>query len=65
MPIIRTVGIISKPNAPAAAKLVPDLLDWLRARGHRRAHRRADCRIRFRAASGTGRARRCPKAATW
>jgi NAD+ kinase len=32
MPIIRTVGIISKPNAPAAAKLVPDLLDFLRAR---------------------------------
>ena len=33
MPIIRTVGIISKPNAPAAADLVPTLLDWLRARG--------------------------------
>jgi NAD+ kinase len=32
MPIIRTVGIISKPNAPAAAKLVPALLDFLRAR---------------------------------
>jgi NAD+ kinase len=32
MPIIRTVGIISKPNAPAAAKLVPELLDFLHAR---------------------------------
>ncbi|MGE5570946.1 MAG: NAD(+)/NADH kinase [Rhodospirillales bacterium] len=30
---IRTVGIISKPNAPRAAEIVPDLLEWLRARG--------------------------------
>jgi len=39
MPIIRTVGIISKPNAPAAGELIPKLLDWL----HRRAiHMRLD-----------------------
>src|SRR3974390_1416944 len=33
MPIIRTVGIISKPGVPAAAGVVPKLLEWLRARG--------------------------------
>jgi NAD+ kinase len=33
MPIIKTVGIISKPNVPAAAGVVPNLLDWLKARG--------------------------------
>jgi NAD+ kinase len=33
MPIIKTVGIISKPNSPAAAALVPNLLEWLRSRG--------------------------------
>jgi NAD+ kinase len=33
MPIIKTVGVISKPNAPAAVELVPKLLEWLRARG--------------------------------
>src|SRR5271157_1746891 len=33
MPIIKTVGIVSKPNVPAAANIVPTLLDWLRARG--------------------------------
>ena len=33
MPIIKTVGVISKPNAPAAVELVPRLLEWLRARG--------------------------------
>ena len=33
MPIIKTVGIISKPNAPAAADLVPKLVEWLRSRG--------------------------------
>ena len=32
MPIIKTIGIISKPNAPAAADLVPKLLEWLHAR---------------------------------
>ena len=30
MPIIKTVGVISKPNAPAAVELAPKLLDWLR-----------------------------------
>lgn len=32
MPIIKTVGICSKPNTPAAADLIPKLLEWLRAR---------------------------------
>jgi len=32
MPIIKTVGIISKPNSPAA-DLVPKLIEWLNARG--------------------------------
>lgn len=32
MPIIKTIGIISKPNAPAAADLVPKLLEWLAER---------------------------------
>lgn len=32
MPIIKTIGIISKPNAPAAADLVPKLLEWLHTR---------------------------------
>ncbi|MBI3472768.1 MAG: NAD(+)/NADH kinase [Candidatus Solibacter usitatus] len=29
MPAIRTVGIFSKPNAPAAAEVVPRLLEWI------------------------------------
>jgi NAD+ kinase len=33
MAIIKTVGIISKPNAPAAIELVPKLLEWLHGRG--------------------------------
>ena len=33
MPTIRTVGIISKPNSPAAANIVPALIEWLRGRG--------------------------------
>ncbi len=33
MPDIRTVGILSKPNSPAAAEVVPRLLEWLRNRG--------------------------------
>ena len=33
MPVIKTVGIISKPNAPAADALVPKLIEWLRHRG--------------------------------
>ena len=32
MPIVKTVGIISKPAAQAANNLVPSLLDWLRQR---------------------------------
>jgi len=32
MPIIRTVGLIAKPNTEAAGQVVPKLLDWLRAR---------------------------------
>jgi NAD+ kinase len=30
---IRTVGIVSKPNAPGAARIVPGLVEWLRSRG--------------------------------
>lgn len=33
MPDIRTVGIISKPGVPEAEKVVPELIQWLRARG--------------------------------
>jgi len=33
MPVIDTVGIISKPGAPPAYKLVPELLDWLAGHG--------------------------------
>ncbi len=32
MPIIKTVGVVSKPNVPAAANLVPKLLQWLHDR---------------------------------
>jgi NAD+ kinase len=32
MPIIKTVGIVSKPNAAAAVDLVPKLLEWLKDR---------------------------------
>jgi NAD+ kinase len=33
MPIVRNVGIISKPSAPAAESLVPQLIEWLHGRG--------------------------------
>src|SRR5450755_445956 len=33
MPIIETVGIVSKPNSPAAGEIVPKLLEWLADRG--------------------------------
>ena len=33
MPVIKTVGIVSKPNSPAADELVPRLIEWLRNRG--------------------------------
>ncbi len=33
MPIIKTVGIISKPGSEAARTLVPNLIDWLQRRG--------------------------------
>jgi NAD+ kinase len=33
MPIINTVGIISKPNSEAAASVVPSLIEWLHGRG--------------------------------
>ena len=33
MPIIKTVGIISKPEVTAATKLVPGVVEWLRQRG--------------------------------
>ena len=33
MAAVKTVGIFSKPNAPGAARLVPELLGWLAGRG--------------------------------
>lgn len=33
MPIIKRVGIVSKPNVKAAVELVPKLLQWLHERG--------------------------------
>jgi NAD+ kinase len=33
MPVIKTVGIISKPGVPAAVELVPKLLGWLSGHG--------------------------------
>jgi NAD+ kinase len=33
MPAVKTVGIFAKPNAPAAIRLVPELLSWLDGRG--------------------------------
>jgi NAD+ kinase len=33
MPIVETVGLISKPHAPKAAEVVPGLVSWLSARG--------------------------------
>jgi NAD+ kinase len=32
MPIIKTVGIVSKPNSPAAGAIVPKLIEWLHHR---------------------------------
>ena len=32
MAVVKTVGIFAKPNAPAAVRLVPELLAWLAAR---------------------------------
>jgi NAD+ kinase len=33
MPIIKTAGVISKPNSTAALEIVPKLIEWLRRRG--------------------------------
>lgn len=33
MPAVKTVGIFAKPNAPAAIRLVPELLSWLDEHG--------------------------------
>jgi len=33
MPVIETIGLISKPNVAKAAEVVPLLVDWLAARG--------------------------------
>ena len=32
MPIIKTVGLVAKPNSDAAAAVVPKLIEWLQAR---------------------------------
>ena len=29
MPIIKTVGVVSKPNVPAACEIIPRLVEWL------------------------------------
>ncbi len=64
MPDIKTVGIISKPAPPAAAELVPRLLEWLRAARHRRCACDEETAAYTRAVAGLPRDR-CPKAATW
>src|SRR5690242_10281441 len=33
MPTVRTAGIVSKPKSEAAARVVPELIRWLAARG--------------------------------
>jgi len=33
MPVIRTIGIVSKPGVPAAAAIVPKLVSWLHGQG--------------------------------
>ena len=33
MPVIRTVGIVSKPGVPAAVDIVPKLVAWLHDQG--------------------------------
>ena len=33
MPIVSTVAIVSKPRSPQAARMVPELLAWLRDHG--------------------------------
>src|SRR5581483_9363083 len=35
MPTIETAGIISKPRSEAAARIVPELIQWLEGRGVR------------------------------
>src|SRR5437667_116403 len=32
-PVIETVGMIAKPRSEHAARILPDLVDWLTARG--------------------------------
>ena len=34
MPTINTAGIISKPDVPAATKLVPEIVAWPFSAGH-------------------------------
>jgi NAD+ kinase len=33
MPVIERVGIVSKPNVPAGAEIIPKLIEWLERRG--------------------------------
>jgi NAD+ kinase len=33
MPVIKTVGIISKPDVPEGAEIIPELVGWLQQRG--------------------------------
>ena len=64
MPIIKTVGIISKPNSPRPPELVPELIEWLNDRG---ITVRVDEQtgVLCRAAGRAFRANESPKAATW
>ena len=62
MPIIKTVGIISKPGVRAAAMLVPELIEWLQQRGI--AVRLDEHTGAYAGRAAACRARRCPKAAT-
>ncbi len=49
MPIIKTVGLIAKPNSAAAAEILPKLLAWLKAR-----HLAVRCDEQAAAYSGAG-----------
>ena len=61
MAAVKTVGIFAKPNAPAAIRLVPELLAWLAARGI--AVRLDDVAARYAGRRPDLPGRTCPRAA--
>ena len=63
MPIIKTVGIVSKPGSDEAPELVPKLIEWLHERGI--ATRIDEETAVYAEGAGDCRARRCRRAATW